>query len=60
LHEKGKRPVAVKPGLSVSRYSPPEKAAYVHWATNTSKKDVQKWMVVLVTEKGQPFLIPAK
>lgn len=60
LYEEGKPPVTVKPGLSINKYSSPEKAAYAHWATNTSKKDTQKWLVVLVTEKGHPLLIPVK
>ena len=60
LEEEGKPPVTVKPGLSINNFSSPEKAAYVHWATNTSKKDPQKWLVVLVTEKGYPLLIPVK
>ena len=60
LEAEGKPPVTLKAGLSINDFSPspPAKPAYVHWVTNTSKKDPQRWLVVLVTEKGQPLLIP--
>ena len=60
LYPEGKPPVTLKAGLSINDFSPspPAKPAYAHSVTNTSKKDPQRWLVVLVTEKGQPLLIP--
>lgn len=58
--EQGKPKLATKPGVYVNDYSSPEKAEYTHWGANTSKKDPQKWLLVLVTDKGQPPLIPVK
>ena len=60
VETEGKPSVTVKPGMNFYLYSSPEKAEYVHWATNTSKKDPLTFLVVLVTEKGQPLLIPVK
>jgi quercetin dioxygenase-like cupin family protein len=52
----------VKAGMGFFLYSdpPPAKPAYAHLATNTSKKDPLKFLVVLVADKGQPLLIPVK
>jgi quercetin dioxygenase-like cupin family protein len=60
VYEQGKPPVTVKPGLTITTHSSPEKAAYVHWATTMSKTEVQKWLIVLITDQGHPLLIPVK
>jgi hypothetical protein len=31
-----------EPRFTVSACSPPDKPAYVHWASNTSKTDIQR------------------
>ena len=58
--EKGKPSATVKPGEFFTEWSSQEKAAYVQVHKNTSKKDSLKVLVVQVTEKGQPLLIPVK
>ena len=60
--EQGKPKFDVKPGASINDYSdpPPAKPGFVHWGTNSSKTKPQKWLVVLVAEKGQQLLIPVK
>lgn len=62
LETDGKPSMNVKAGMDMYLYSdpPPAKPAYVHWATNTSKKDPLKFLVVVVLDKGQPLLIPVK
>jgi quercetin dioxygenase-like cupin family protein len=60
MHELGKPSMPIKPGFTVSAYSPPDKAAYVHWASNTSKTDIQRWLITVVTPKGYPMIIPVK
>jgi quercetin dioxygenase-like cupin family protein len=52
MHEIGKPSMPIKPGFTVTAYSPPDKAAYVHWASNTSK--------TVVTPKGYRIIIPVK
>ena len=58
MHEIGKPSMPIKPGFTVTAYSPPDKAAYVHWASNTSKTDIQRWLITVVTPKGYPMIIP--
>jgi quercetin dioxygenase-like cupin family protein len=60
MHELGKPSMPIKPGFTVTAYSPPDKAAYVHWASNTSKTDIQRWLITVVTPKGYPIIIPVK
>src|ERR1700675_4812278 len=60
MHEIGKPSMPIKPGFTVTAYSPPAKAAYVHWASNTSKTDIQRWLITVVTPKGYPIIIPVK
>ena len=60
MSEIGKPSMPIKPGFTVTAYSPPDKAAYVHWATNTSKTDIQRWLITVVTPKGYPIIIPVK
>jgi quercetin dioxygenase-like cupin family protein len=60
MHELGKPSMPIKPGFTVTAYSPPDKAAYVHWASNTSKTDIQRWLITVVTTKGYPIIIPVK
>ena len=60
MHEIGKPSMPIKPGFTVTAYSPPDKAAYVHWASNTSKTDIQRWLITVVTPKGYPMIIPVK
>src|ERR1700738_212457 len=52
MHELGKPSMPIKPGFTVSAYSPADKPAYVHWATNTSKTDIQRWLIAVLTPKG--------
>jgi quercetin dioxygenase-like cupin family protein len=56
LEEEGKPPIAMKPGTALHYASPPEKAAYVHEAKNTSDSAPLKILAVLITEKGQPLV----
>lgn len=60
MHELGKPSMPIKPGFVVSMYSPADKPAYVHWAENTSKTDMQRWLITVVTPKGYPMVIPVK
>ena len=60
MHELGKPSMPIKPGFTVTAYSPPDKAAYVHWASDTSKTDIQRWLITVVTPKGYPIIIPVK
>ena len=60
MYELGKPSMPIKPGFTVSAYSPADKPAYVHWATNTSKTDIQRWLITVVTPKGYPMIIPVK
>jgi len=60
MHEIGKPSMPIKPGFTVTAYSPPDRAAYVHWASNTSKTDIQRWLITVVTPKGYPIIIPVK
>src|ERR1700726_2795529 len=60
MHEIGKPSMPIKPGFTVTAYSPPDKAAYVHWASNTSKTDIQRWVITVITPKGYPIIIPVK
>lgn len=60
MHELGKPSMPIKPGFTVSVYSPPDRPAYVHWASNTSKTDIQRWLITVVTPKGYPMIIPVK
>jgi quercetin dioxygenase-like cupin family protein len=60
MHELGKPSMPIKPGFTVTAYSRPDKAAYVHWASNTSKTDIQRWLITVVTPKGYPIIIPVK
>ena len=60
MHELGKPSMPIKPGFTVSAYSPPNKPAYVHWASNTSNTDVQRWVITVITPKGYPIIIPVK
>lgn len=60
MHEIGKPSMPIKPGFTVTAYSPPDKPAYVHWASNTSKTDIQRWLITVVTPKGYPIIIPVK
>jgi quercetin dioxygenase-like cupin family protein len=55
MHELGKPSMPIKLGFTVSAYSPPDKPAYVHWASNTSKTDIQRWLITVVTPKGYPI-----
>jgi quercetin dioxygenase-like cupin family protein len=57
MHEIGKPSMPIKPGFTVTAYSPPDKAAYVHWASNTSKTDIQRWVITVVTPKEYPIRI---
>ena len=59
-HQLGKPSMPTKPGFTVSAYSPADKPAYVHWATNTSKTDIQRWLITVVTPKGYPMIIPVE
>lgn len=60
MHETGKPSMPIKPGFTVTAYSPADKAAYVHWASNTSKTDIRLWLITVVTPKRYPIIIPAK
>jgi quercetin dioxygenase-like cupin family protein len=60
MHELGKPSMPIKPGFAVTAYSPPDRAAYVHWASNTSKTDIQRWLITVVTPTGYPIIIPVK
>jgi quercetin dioxygenase-like cupin family protein len=60
MHELGKPSMPIKPGFTVTAYSPPDRAAYVHWASNTGKTDIQRWLITAVTPKGYPIIIPVK
>jgi quercetin dioxygenase-like cupin family protein len=60
MHELGKPSMPIKPGFTVSAYSPPDKPAYVHWASNASNTDVQRWVITVITPKGYPIIIPVK
>jgi quercetin dioxygenase-like cupin family protein len=60
MHEIGKPSMPIKPGFTVTAYSPPGKAAYVHWASNTSKTDIQRWVITVITPKEYPIIIPVK
>jgi quercetin dioxygenase-like cupin family protein len=60
MHELGKSSVPIKPGFTVSAYSPPDRPGYVHWASNTSKTEIQRWLITVVTPKGYPMIIPVK
>jgi len=60
MHELGKPSMPITPGFVVSMYSPADKPAYVHWAENTSKTDMQRWLITVVTPKGYPMVIPVK
>ncbi len=60
MEEVGKPPVDMKPGAAIYFQSDPAKPSYVHEATNLSKTDGMKLLVVLITEKGQPLAYPAK
>jgi len=60
MNELGKPSMPIKPGFTVTAYSPPDKAAYVHWASDTSKTDIQRWLITVVTPKGYPIIIPVK
>ena len=60
MYELSKPSMPIKPGFTVSAYSPADKPAYVHWATNTSKADIQRWLITVVTPKGYPMIIPVK
>ena len=60
MHELGKPSMPIKAGFTVSVYSPPDRPAYVHWASNTSKTEVQRWLITVVAPKGYPMIIPVK
>jgi quercetin dioxygenase-like cupin family protein len=55
MEEHGKPPITMKPGMALHYASPPEKAAYIHEARNTSDTAPLKMVTVLITEKGQPL-----
>ena len=59
MQEEGKPNVAIKPGVSFYQHSSSDKAEYVHEAKNTGKTPI-KFLVVLVSDKGQPMVKPAK
>jgi quercetin dioxygenase-like cupin family protein len=51
----------IPPGASTPRhYHLGQELAYVHWASNTSKTDIQRWLITVVTAKGYPIIIPVK
>jgi quercetin dioxygenase-like cupin family protein len=60
MQELGKPSMPRKLGFTVSAYSPPDKPAYVHWASNTSKTDIQRWVITVITPKGYPIIISVK
>jgi len=60
MNELGKPSMPIKPGFTVTAYSPPDKAAYVHWASDTSKTDIQRWLITVVTPRGYPMIMPVK
>lgn len=59
MQEEGKPDVAIKPGVSFYLRSSSDKAEYVHEARNTGRTPI-KFLVVLVSDKGQPMVKPVK
>ncbi len=59
MQEKGKPDVPIKAGVSFYLRSSSDKAEYVHEAKNTGTSPI-KFLVVLISDKGQPFVKPVK
>ncbi len=59
MQEVGKPDVAIKPGTSFYLRSSFDKAEYVHEAKNTGTTAI-KFLVVLISDKGQPMVKPVK
>jgi quercetin dioxygenase-like cupin family protein len=59
MQEKGKPDVPIKPGVPFYLRSSSDKAEYVHEAKNTGTTPI-KFLVVSISDKGQPFVKPVK